>query len=428
VRKYWPLLPVLVFVLIFKFLEISYFDKDQNLDMAQIQGLELHLKNTSDFFLPYPTKNGTFRWSPMGLGVLYLLQKCLPGNTIYLILTAFLFLISFKVTLDISRSPPYAYLFSYLITLGYNFFIVYFDTRVLGLIPFLIYGLLNFLFFFRLAIRDQSTAKNKTYFLITLFLLIFCWDSWIDYALALGVLSYLFKARNKVFLNSGLIIFPVYFAFRFFLIGHMGEFSGPGREVDFIFNYGNPLLAIEDFSTNIIRYIHSSLTNYFPLMPLNPLVVNSPRPIDLINSFSPGATFQQDAIYYNYLYGWYLFAGITFSIYVLAVYKFVIKKRENLSFILSSGLVFIFFGGFTHYFIKFRPLLVLPYNYSYRQLFSIIGITLILALIGEYFYKEKKAGISFLIAFCLFFTGMSLVKTRKAIDHSFIHNKLNLAR
>jgi len=428
VRKYYPLFLVLIFILCFKAFEISYFDKDQSLDMAQIQGLKLHLKTTSDFFLPYPTKDGTFRWSTSGLGLLYLLQKYFSGNTIYLILTALLFLISFKVTLVISRSPPFAYIFSYLITLGYNYFIVFFDTRVLGLIPFLIFGLLNFLCFYQLAIVNKKSLSIKFGFIFTLILLIFCWDSWIDYALALGVLSYLFKVRNRFFLNAGLIIFPIYFVLRFHLIGHVGEITGPGREVDFIFNYNSWMLGIEDFSTNIIRYIHSALTNYFPLMPLNPLVVNSSRPIDLINSFSPGATFQQDAVYYNYLYGWYLYAGITFSIYILAVFKFVLKKRDNLSFILTSGFIFVFFGGFTHYFIKFRPLLVLPYNYSYRQLFSVIGVTLIIAFIGDYIYKEKKAGITFLIAFCLCFTGMSFLKTKKAIDHSFIHNKLNLAR
>jgi hypothetical protein len=216
------------------------------------------------------------------------------------------------------------------------------------------------------------------------------------------------------------------------LIGSISEITGPGREQDFIFNYGNWFLGIEDFTSNILRYIHTAITNYFPLLPLNPLVINSSKPIDLINSFSPGATFQRDAIYYNYLYSWYLWAGITTSLYGLALIKFLYKKKEKLSFILTSGLVFIFFGGFTHYFIKFRPLLVLPYNYTYRQFFSIVGITLIIAYFGDYLYKnkvrEKKAGISLIILICLCFTGMSLVKTKKAIDHSFIHNKLNPAR
>ncbi|TDJ04143.1 MAG: hypothetical protein E2O68_08625 [Deltaproteobacteria bacterium] len=414
-----------------KFFEISYFDKDQTLDMAQIRGLDHHLKTTADYFLPYPTKNGTYRWSVTGFGLLYLLQKYLSGNKIYFIFTALLFLISFKVTLELSRSPPFAYLFSYLITLGYNFFIVFFDTRVLALMPFLIYGLINFLFFYKLAIENNKSSWTKFGFTLSLILLIFCWDAWIDYGLALIVIGFLFKIKKR-FYTSFLILIPLYLIVRFLLIGHLSELTGPGREQDFIFNYDNWLLGFEDFSSNIIRYIHTAITNYFPFMPLNPLVVNSARPIDLIAAFSPGATFQRDAIYYNYLYGWYLWAGITTSLYGLGVYKLIYKKKEKLSFILTSGLVFIFFGGFTHYFIKFRPLLVLPYNYTYRQFFSIVGITLIVAYLGDYLVKNKvrgkKAGISFLVAICLCFTGMSLIKTKKAIDHSFIHNKLNPPR
>ena len=421
-RKYLYLFLVLTTVLFCKSLEVYYFDKDQSIDMAQIQILRPHLKNTNDFFLPYPIQNGTYRWSVTGFGFLFLLQKVLSGNAIYLILTALLFLISYKVALEISGSTPFAFVFSYLLTLGYNYFIVFFDTRVLALIFFMIYGLLNFLFFYQIIFQKKDA---KWGFLITQILLIFAWDSWIDYALVLGVLTFLYKAPKRTFLNLGLIIFPFYFISRFLLIGNMGEITIPGRESDFIFNYHNYFLVIEDFLTNIIRYTHTALTNYFPLMPLNPLVVNSPRPIDLLESFSAGATFQQDAIYYNYLYGWYLFAGITFSIYCWAFYKFVIKNREN--FILTSGLVLVFFGGFTHYFIKFIPLLVLPYNYTYRQYFSIIGITLIIALMGKKI-GEKKAGTIILILLCLGFTGMSFLKTKKAMDHSFIHNKLNPPR
>lgn len=445
-KRYWSscLIPflVLLFILVIKYFEITKLTTNANIEfVAILNDVEKITSSVVAFFSPY-SFNGLIHWTSTGIGFVFLLNKILSYNHIYFILISLLFFVSYSTTLHLKKDIYFSVIYSFLMVSSYTFFLVYSYGCALFLILFLIYMQLNFFSYYMIFFEERKNRYYYILFYFSLILLMLCWESWVNYFVFLILISLIKSIRDKKIkkdffyskFNWILILFFVlYLLARFSYIGSLRELATTGSEDDFIFTYSNIIFAFEDFFSNLIKYTYTAITHFIPSLTLSTFILSNYNSASIIEEYSTWAMLSTKMYLYNYIFTWYLYAGIVFAIYVYYMMKKIVSylKGEENNHLLLISLLILFFGSWVHLFIKFRAYLSFPYYFGYKQIVSIMGVSLIYTLIIHNYFvsilnRSKFLAQVFLVVIILLFTFFSYQKIRYAYKTQPLYDSVNI--
>jgi len=407
-----------------KVLEYFLFFGAQNFKEFEV----ITVTNWAQWFLPLDF-NGTFRWCWSGFLIPYSLREQLSPFLLYLILNAVVFILAFKVawkfftSLQISLNLPnenlkfgkwwdgvtfasprgLASLFwAFVASSFYNYFVLAVESRILMFLFFTIYLYWHLFYFLDILVPNKSPSNLKSiiwHLVFSFFLLSFCFEQWLDVIFALNAALILsrFKRgqwspgqKNYVLITT--LYASVWMVSRFLLIGHTSELSVVGGEQSFVMAYSSPWIMLEDVWHNFWKYAHTSLFNPWPFPGLLPLSALSMPPLKLLEEAKLDTFFSEDVIFFNFYFSWYHYVGLTMVFAGVLAYKFIFKKEADksswFSFLLL-GLCLWLGGSVTHWGIKFKPYLGLPFYFNYKAQTANMGSALLWSL-GLFWWQYQK--------------------------------------
>jgi hypothetical protein len=227
-------------------------------------------------------------------------------------------------------------------------------------------------------------------FVGTLILLALCHEQWLDYLgfLTLGSIFLLVFARQAQLaelkprmwfvLLASWAIAAVYLAIR---LSYGRQQYRLGHESEMIFTYSSPMLAIEDFISNIITYIYLAISNYFPpsLVASNSLYhLGADRIVTEQYGYHAEKT-QLTVMHHVFL--WYFWAGIVFAIFVYFLVrngKAALQQGSVRHAHYVLAMLMILCGFALHALVKYRPYLSVPLL-TYKCMTSNVGVAFLLA-------------------------------------------------
>ena len=357
--------------------------------------------------LPVEIGPDSMRWTTTGLIPVAASNHFLGVDTTFYLLNTLLIVSSVLTSWFVFRSKVFSLTLAICMGFGTQFIHSYNNSSILLLYLFIIYAEINLLALYYIFKRQNHQTLFRTIFVLSLIALALCWEMWLDYFVFLFLLSLIlfcvfsrrkmreFLPKTRFLLISSVCIALGYFLVRFAYSSGVSEFLAKGQEGETILNYllnnhsiAYVITAVEDMISNIITYIYIALTNYFP-----PPFISSfslfylGKDAIISNQYGYAASYGSAAFVYNHhVFLWYFGAGILFAIFCYFLLKYLIqsfKKPTPHSLILSSLLLMIATGSFTHLFIKYRFYLSLPL-FSYKCIVSIIGVSLLISYLLMY--------------------------------------------
>lgn len=363
--------------------------------------------------LPVEIGPDSMRWTTTGLIPVAALNHLLGVDTTFYLLNTLLIVASILTSWFVFRSKVFSLTLAICMGFGTQFIHSYSNSSVVLLYLFVIYAEINLLALYYIFKGQNHRILFRTIFILSLIALALCWEMWLDYFVFLFLLSlilfFVFARRKmKVFLPktrflliSSVCIALGYFLVRFTYSSGVSEFLTKGQEGETIFNYllnnhsiTYAITAVEDMISNIITYIYIALTNYFPppFVSSNSLFYLGKDAI-ISNQYGYAANYgAADFVYNHHVFLWYFGAGILFAIFCYFLLKYLIQSFKNPtphSLILSSLLLMIATGAFSHDFIKYRFYLSLPL-FSYKCIVSIIGVSLLISYLLMYLQNRIR--------------------------------------
>ncbi|HAZ13546.1 MAG: hypothetical protein A2X86_13525 [Bdellovibrionales bacterium GWA2_49_15] len=322
-----------------------------------------------EIFLPLEYK-GTFRWCWSSYLLPHLLRDNITLFPFYLVLNAIIFVLARQVFVLLGLEEKGALLASFLLANFYNFFILAVEDRALMFCFLCIYLLWH--------LKTFLQGNFKFSWALSLVLVSFAFEQWIDLALVLILwcahCTFIKKEKKLplIFAYTGYL--GVWIGMRFLLIGNLQELQIPGGEQSFIFSYQHWATGIEDFWHNILKYAHASFWTPWPFFGPAPLVIQTMKGAHLFSDVSLDSFFQEDFVYFNFLFSWYLYVGATaaLAIWLARRWRSGLWPFKDLRF---GGLFLLLwlFGSSIHWWIKFKPYLALPYYFNYKAVTANIG-------------------------------------------------------
>jgi hypothetical protein len=398
-----------------KFLELSdFFNNGYRLtsyfDIGSYSDKPLQL------LLPVNIGDGHYRYTTSGLVLMSLIDKIwsvIFSARVSMYLTFFtlsfsLIIITFMIVYRISGSLGAAATLALCMAFGTQFNSLYANTSILILYQFCVFLLVNLYYIFLIISGKKTGRGTKAAYIISLVFVALCWEMWLDYAVfmyAVFVLLFWLYKRSKISLDfknlrfcfAGLtIILITYLLVKINSSQGVAEHFEHGKEGETVMNYlkepdaNTSVIFAEDIISNIITYNYISLSNYFPpsLLSSNASFYFGKGITKYQYGYHPEA---QHFVYYHYIFYWYYFAGALFVLYLLLLYRSIknLFKGNNsgLNLILVTVLLMIFFGSFTHLFIKYRPYLSVPLL-GYKCVLGIFAGTLLIG-VGIVYLKNK---------------------------------------
>lgn len=390
--------------------------------------------------LPVEIGPESIRWTTTGMIPLAASNHLLGVDTTFYLLNTLLIVSSLLTSWFVFRSKVFSLTLAICMGFGTQLLWHYNNSSIALLYLFVIYAEINLLALYYIFKRQNHQILFKTIFILSLIALALCWEMWLDYFVFLFLFSlilfFIFRKRKKeVFLRqtrfiliSSVCIVFVYFLVKLTYSSGISEHFTKGHEGETILNYlinnhsiNYVIIAVEDMISNIITYNYIALTNYFPLPFMFSLsLVYLGKDAIISNQYGLGrAPGLADFVYNHYVFLWYLGAGILFAILCYFLLKYLIQSFKNPtphSLILSSLLLMIATGAFTHDLIRYRYYLSLPI-FSYKCIVSIVGVSLLISYLLMYLQdriRNKKKfflvlGASWLVIVIAGFTKPALL-------------------
>lgn len=357
-------------------------------------------------FLPVEISPDFMRWTTTGLIPVAALDHILGVDATFYLVNILLVVVSLMTSWFVLRSKVFSVTLAMCMGFGTQFIHSYVNSSIVLLYLFVIYTEINLLTLYFIFRKQNHRILFKTIFALSLIALALCWEMWVDYLAFLFLLSIflfiVFRKKDKTVLRgvrfvliTSLFIALVYFGVKYAYHSGVSEHFARGLEgetvITYVLNTHSPayiITAIEDMISNIITYNYFALTNYFP-----PPFTSSfslfylGKDAIISNQYGYATSFGSDDFVYNHhVFLWYFGAGIIFAVFCYFLLRHIIqslKKPTSHSLILSSLLLLIATGAFTHLFIKYRFYLSLPL-FPYKCIVSIVGVSLLIAYLLMY--------------------------------------------
>ncbi len=332
----------------------------------------------------------TPHWFTTGLVVVYGLQQCLSRDAVFFLLNALVIVSSFACTWPLFRSAVFSYTVAICMAFGTQFYWAYVCSTVQAFYLFVVYLELTLLCF-AMALRTDNRRWRAGY-CASLVLLALCHEQWLDYlafTVLAGVLLWFYAARAGVpDLRRRLLVLAVctgviatvYLAIR---LSFGQQQYRPGEEAEMIFTYSSPILAVEDFVSNVFTYTYMALSNYFP-----PCLLSS----NSLYYFGTDGVIAEQHGYHetqthlvgmHHLFYWYYFAGVVFTVfvyYLIRNLRAALAQGSRRHLYLSLGMLMIASGFALHTLVKYRPYLSVPV-FGYKCATSHVGVAYLLAFL-----------------------------------------------
>ena len=378
----WHLVVLFIFLKMMEWLVFFRYIPRELTEFKAMSGLSLH-----DLFLPLDYK-GTYRWCWSGFLLPYLLKNSVSIFPCYLVLNSAIFILAFQVFKRLGVEEKGALLSAFLLSNFYNFFILAVEDRALMFCFFYLYLLWH--------LKTFLTGKLNFSWALSLVLLSFAFEQWLDVVVALTLWclyrAYFKKEKLLPFILGYGLYASIWVIARFGFIGSLKELQIPGGEQSFIFAYQYWGTGLEDFWHNILKYAHASFWTPWPFFGPAPLVAQMMKGPHLFSDVSLDSFMQEDFIYFNFLFSWYIYIGLTAA---LALWLLVRWKKLEWPFSVPhfQGLLLFLWllGSFTHWFIKFKPYLALPYYFNYKAITANVGSLGLWGLFASTTAKSKIA-------------------------------------
>jgi len=208
---------------------------------------------------------------------------------------------------------------------------------------------------------------------------------------------FLFRRKNNTFVAgqstfitiSASCIFILYVLVKVLYSSGLSPHVIRGTEDELVINYfltnNSPVFiitVIEDVFSNFITYIYLAFTNFLPplLFISNVLLLGKNTIVN--NQFGHAESYgSADFVYFHYLFLWYMFAGILFTVFCYFLIKYLLKlfrDTNQQNAIVFAFLLFIATGCLILTLMKYRFYLSLPI-YEYKCVLSVTGVALLLS-------------------------------------------------
>jgi len=335
-----------------------------------------------------PNYQSSYHWFTTSLTVLKLLEERFSSNKVFYFLNAALIVCSFAFSWCMLQSAVFSFTLAICMAFGTHFHWLYVCPGVEALYLFVIYLEANLL----CIAKSLQTGRRWWHvgFTGSLMILALSHEQWLDYLGFLTLASFFLfvyawrvhrsdlKTRTLLLLATAWGIGTLYLAIR---LSYGEQQNRPGHESEMIFSYTSPILALEDFLSNLITYVYIAFSNYFP-----PFMISS----NSLYYFGADQIVAQQHGYHpdqahltamHHLFYWYFWAGVVFALFV-----FFLARNGKIAWQQGSvrhthlflALLMVGCGFAIHSIVKYRPYLSVPLL-TYKCMTSNVGVALVLA-------------------------------------------------
>ena len=270
------------------------------------------------------------------------------------------------------------------------------------------YMLWNLGAFYRLmTVSPADTARAKRIVVVSLVVLALWWEQWLDFAVFLGgAIAFLWWASARVpridvgrlrfsAISLGVVV-ASYLAIK---LPFAREHVVTGKESELIVNYllrdglspsMGISLAADDVFTAALSNLYLTLTNYVPPAFLPGDVVWQMTPQEIVSTQHGYHPQMAHLVYFHNIFLWYLTAGLLAGLFFAATVRAAVRARQTgdeFSAVYVTVALLVFTGSATHWLIKYRPYLSLPFLH-YKVLASVVGVTVLLAILFTRSYER----------------------------------------
>jgi len=360
---------------IVSFLGNYYRDK---LDLIFVQS------PTWTLFLPIEALTGV--WSTTGHILVYKIEQIIGPPRLFLLLNALTIVVAFVASWRAVGSVVFSGTLALCLGLGtwnHHTFAV-----PGGMIMYLmmIYMLANLLCVYALLKGQGSARLWNTLFVLSLVAMAMCYEQWLDYWVSLLVWGVALVA-----LARGSDYAPNLRALRFvavssiviaatYLIIRVPYHTSVGMENDTVHTYTSLVPAFEDFISNVIMHIYMAATTLLPVTGMSMALPALGPDLLMKQQFGYHAV-KTDLVPMHYLFWWRYVAGAVFVIYLIGLWKVLVRANRQRSLSMLMLLFFVIMIGLghaTHDAIKFRPMNSAPVL-TYHLITAVLGISLLVA-------------------------------------------------
>lgn len=179
------------------------------------------------------------------------------------------------------------------------------------------------------------------------------------------------------------------------------------REASYFFQYGNPLLMLDDLLLNASGLIQQSMRQFFPLPPLSMAVMLN-ADMNELNLYN--ATYAQyPNMFYRQMGLWY--SGFAFALFLFmlkSTVKQALDSRDHHRNLLALGLLLLVFGMAMHLPIMHRDYFYIPgFTLGYKTTISYVGFVFLTLALGRGLARRR----GFVIALCAYLVVTSMIRT-----------------
>lgn len=340
--------------------------------------------------LPIYIGGGQTWWAATSQLVVELMIRATSPRAAFYLLNAIAIVATFWISWHALRSRIFTYTATICIAFGTQLHYSYALSGTFCMYLQIVYLEWILLCLYRLLSEDRPPRIWKIGYVVGLIVYALGFDHWYNYLLFIVLCAPLLwvyhrrvglglRNRQVGFVTAvALVVACLHLSIK---LNYSGQHFTPGREDELIAVYRYPLLAVEDFVSNVFTYNFITLTNYAP-----PFVLGSNSDFrlgtDVIlaeqHGYHPSHT-QLVAMHHRFL--WYFYAGLTFAGYAYLLVSSVVRALRNGSakwLAASLMLIGIFAGAGTHMLIKYRPYMSVP-SLTYKCLPAVLASTVLLA-------------------------------------------------
>ena len=346
---------------------------------------------------------GSYHWITTSVTVQKYCEQFVAPNTVFYAFNAAHILCTFLFSWWMFRSAVFSFTITLCMAFGTQLHWLYICSSIVAFYLCMIYLQANVLCLLKVLQTDHRGWRFG--YAATLVVLALSHEQWLDYLsfLFLGSAFVLLYARQAqlpdlkrrawfVLIVAGLVV-VTYLAVR---LSYGRQQYRPGHESEMIFTYRLPIMAIEDFISNVLTYIYMAISNFFP-----PFMVSSNslyyHGADRIVAEQHGYhQAQSNLVVMHHLFFWYFWAGIVFAIFVYFFFrnaKIALQEKSSRHVHLTLVMLMIACGFAIHSLVKYRPYLSVPLL-TYKCLTSTVGVSFLLAYCMMYsreFFARWKA-------------------------------------
>jgi hypothetical protein len=335
-----------------------------------------------------PAYKATYFWFTTGSTVIKVFHEVLSPNRTYYLMSALLIICSFAFSWLALRSLVFSFTLAICMGFGTQFHWLHVCSSLVAHLLLMIYFEANLLCAWKTI--ETGAARWKLAFAGSLIVTALCHEQWLDYfgfLLLAGGFLLLYARRAQlphftprvlfvVIVNA--IIGIIYLGIR---LSYGQQQYRPGYEAEMIFMYQHPVVAVEDFLSNVMTYIYISFSTYFPPFMVSSNSLYTLGAAQLLEEQHGYHTPQTHLVVMHHVFYWYFWAGIVFAVFAYACWrsgKSALRDGSGAHAGLFLALLLVACGFAVHSVIKYRPYLSVPLL-TYKCILSTLGVALVLS-------------------------------------------------